>query len=104
MQSFAREEIADVSPTWSNRRFYNDIAEVLGDTCAAFQYTLYRRLVIGNTAAKEFQQIVIPPADEVTFDHFRKRGDYFFKLLKLLDPVVFQRYLCKDKQRITDTA
>ena len=74
-------------------RLDHDIREVLVDPEVAFQQFLHDLLILGDAARNEFQQVVIPAAQQVTFDHVLVVLDLVFEFHEILAAMVCQRHL-----------
>src|SRR3546814_17580233 len=54
-----------------HRRLDDDVREIFGDTDIALQHLLHNRLILGDPAHHEFEQVIEPAADEVAFYQLR---------------------------------
>src|SRR3546814_1581085 len=81
-----------------HRRLDDDVREIFGDTDIALQHLLHHRLILGDPAHHEFEQVIETAADEVAFDQRSEEHTSELQSLMRISYAVF----CLKKKKNTN--
>src|SRR3546814_4267568 len=74
-----------------HRRLDDDVREIFGDTDIALQHLLHHRLILGDPAHHEFEQVIETAADEVAFDQFLVMLNALLELHEIRPAMIAER-------------